>query len=219
MKKEIIRVRNITFAYPDNPPVLNNVSLRINCGDFAILTGPNGAAKTTLVKIILGLLIPQAGSVELLPSSTGKTPVIGYVPQRTPGFNPGFPLTVEEAVGLHCGRHKTALKQVLERVDLPKKGNCLLGSLSGGQLQRVQLACALAKDPQVLIFDEAMANLDVQSQSCLLSLLGRLHQEGRTIIMVTHQLAPLKEYSSRLLELNNGTIREIGGASIGNTAV
>jgi len=218
MKDKIIKLEKITFAYPGNPPVLEEISLEIKAGEFVIIFGPNGSAKTTLLKIMLGLLKPQKGTVQI-DGSPHLPPVISYLPQRA-SFNQGFPATVWEVLELCSKKNRFArnfsrqnlqqqIKTVLEKVELQGKNHSLLGTLSGGQLQRVFLARTLLNNPQIIFLDEPANNLDVQAQEELYQLLDNLHQEGLTILTVTHDLAPVLDYASRFLFVNQKKITEI----------
>lgn len=218
MKENIIQLRNVTFAYPGHLPILDEINLEIKAGEFVIIFGPNGSAKTTLFKIMLGLLKPQKGTVKI-GTSPALPPTISYLPQKT-SFNQGFPATVGEVLELSGKKNKfdknysrkhlqQQIKTVLEKVALQEKSNSLLGTLSGGQLQRVFLARALLNNPQIIFLDEPANNLDVQGQEELYQLLHNLHQEGLTILTVTHDLNPVLDYASRFLFVNQKKITEI----------
>jgi zinc transport system ATP-binding protein len=223
MKQTIICLENITFAYPGNPPILAEVDLQIKAGEFVVILGPNGSAKTTLLKIMLGLLKPQKGSV-YVSVQKGTPHAIGYLPQKTTAFNQGFPATVKEVLKLSSQRkisgsrklnkdnytdNQQQIQQALEKVNLWDKRNCLLGTLSGGQLQRVFIARTLMNYPEVIFLDEPANNLDVQSQEELYQLLSNLHQEGLTIVIVTHDVSSLLNYATRFLIVNKNKITEI----------
>ena len=214
MKEKIISLDKITFAYPGNPPVLEDTNLEIYTGDFVVILGPNGSAKTTLLKIMLGLLKPQKGTIKIGTSSIAS-PLIGYLPQKT-SFNQSFPATVQEILELtnkksffQNGDPTGQIKAVLKKVKLQEKSNSLLGTLSGGQLQRVFLARALLNNPQILFLDEPVNNLDIQAQDELYELLHNFHQEGLTIITVTHDPNSILDYASRFLYVDRGKITEI----------
>lgn len=223
MKQAIICLKNITFAYPGNPPILAEVDLQIKAGEFVVILGPNGSAKTTLLKIMLGLLKPQKGSV-YVSVQKGTPHTIGYLPQKTAAFNQGFPATVKEVLKLSsqrkisgfqklnkdiCTDNQQQIQQALEKVNLWDKRNCLLGTLSGGQLQRVFIARTLMNYPEVIFLDEPANNLDAQSQEELYQLLSNLQQEGLTIVMVTHDVSSLLNYATRFLIVNKNKITEI----------
>jgi len=214
MKEKILHLDNVTFAYPGNTPILEDIELEIYRGDFFVILGPNGSAKTTLLKIMLGLLKPQKGTLKIYKSGIAS-PHMGYLPQKA-SFNQGFPATVREV--LEMTSKKAALgnndqypqiNAILEKVELQEKSNSLLGTLSGGQLQRVFLARALLNNPQILFLDEPVNNLDIQAQNELYKLLHNLHQEGLTIITVTHDPDSILNYASRLLYVDKKKITEV----------
>lgn len=218
MNKELIVADHITFAYPGNPPVLINISLAVRAGEFLVITGPNGAAKTTLLKLMLGLLQPQEGAIHVKELAPGLKPVIGYVPQKSWTFNPGFPATVEEVVALHLRYPQKARQKlvdpVLEKLGLIEKRDCLLGTLSGGQLQRVYIARALINAPQILFLDEPAASLDTQAQEDFRRLIASLNQEGITIVMVSHDPEAFRENASRFVKLSLGALVEVAKESM-----
>lgn len=213
MNREQIILKDITYAYPGHLPVFSRLNLAVYKGEFLVLTGPNGSAKTTLLKIILGLLQPQEGYVEIKTGTEKRGSVFGYVPQKSSSHNPGFPATVAEAVGspirLSSSR-KQLVPQILAKVDLLEKKNTLLRCLSGGQLQRVFIARALISNPQILVLDEPFVNLDRQSQNDFFNLLIRLNEEGVTLLLVTHDLTPIAGHASRIFRLTKGKLRETG---------
>jgi zinc transport system ATP-binding protein len=200
--KTLIRLKDLTFAF-DGAPVLDNISLDINQGDYLGVIGPNGGGKTTLVRLMLGLIHPTSGSVELF----GK-PInhfrdwskIGYVPQKATHIESRFPFTVKEVVSL--GRvsrvglfrrfgadDKHAVEQALEQVSMSGFADRLLAELSGGQQQRVFIAKSLVSDPRVLILDEPTVGVDLKSQTEFYQLLARLNREnGITLVVVSHDV-------------------------------
>ncbi len=206
--KPIITLKHLSFAYPGGSYVLEDINLTVFEGELLVILGPNGAAKTTLLKLMLGLLKPQKGFVELdIPTK----PVMSYIPQKSATFNPGFPATVEEVVKLQIAvKGKPARELVhwaLEKADLLDKRNVLIGSLSGGQFQRMLIARSLINNPHILFLDEPTAGLDVEAQEDFLSLLVKLNKEGLTIVMVTHDAYPVFEYASRFVYVSKGKIK------------
>ncbi len=214
-----IEVRDLTFSY-GGPTVLEGVNLEVPAGEFLGLVGPNAGGKSTLLKLVLGLLRPQAGWIRVLghePGEVGQR--IGYVPQY-PSFPRDFPITVEQVVllgRLGAGRARGWLASLLpgayrhtdriaasralgevEALDLAQRQ---IGSLSGGQLQRVLLARALAGDPELLILDEPTANIDQRLEGEVFDLLKRLN-ERMTILVVSHDVAFVSGYVSRVACLN-----------------
>ena len=194
----MIDVKDLSFAFEGNP-VLKKVSFRVEKGEFIALFGPNGGGKTTLCKLLVGLLKPDSGTINL-PKG------IAFVPQN---FAPDqlFPISVMEVVlmgrlskaprfgGFRKLDREMALA-ALKEVGLERSKDSCFSSLSGGQKQRVLVARALASEPDVLILDEAMANMDGSS---IMSLLKMLKNRLFTILMVTHDLKAALEYCDRLL--------------------
>lgn len=208
----VIEIKNLSFRY-DRDLILNDVSLSVNRGEFFGIVGPNGGGKTTLLKIILGFLQPQAGTVKVL----GKTPRqaisgIGYVPQHA-AFDLEFPISVREVVlmGLmgespRFGRFRTEDKEkadrILTKVDMIDFINRRFGDLSGGQRQRALIARALAGNPQLLIMDEPTSNVDSWSQKQIFDLLSVINKEC-TIIVVSHDLRIVPVYVTRVACMNH----------------
>ncbi len=223
----VIDVDHVGFAY-DGTPVLEDVSLRVAERDFVCIIGPNGGGKTTLLKIILGLLLPQSGSVRVF----GETPRaacrrIGYMPQRSQ-LDPQFPVTVREVVlmgrlrGLSpfgpFGRADRALAlDALREVNLADLANRPFAALSGGQRQRVLIARALACRPDVLLLDEPTANLDPLGQDDLHDLLLRLN-ERLTIAIVSHDVGFVSQHVKSVVCVNrrvvSHTAEHISGENI-----
>lgn len=205
----IIELKNITFAYPGEKPILEQIELSVAENDFLVMIGPNGSAKTTLLKIILGLLKPQQGTVKIGTPSK-KKPTISYLPQKA-NINHGFPATVWEVLTLAEKQRKRSqhVSEVLAKVGLNEKRDSLLANLSGGQLQRVFLARALLNNPEIIFLDEPANNLDIQAQQELYQLLAELHEEGMTIVTVTHDLTSIIKYASRIASVGNKKITEI----------
>lgn len=184
--------------------ILRDVDLHISRGDFVAMVGPNGGGKTTLLKLMLGLLAPTRGRVSLfgMPPAQARSKV-GYMPQYA-SLDPGFPLTVGEAVlmgrlapgrGLGFWRQgdKAAAADALEHVGLAEMFRRPLAELSGGQRQRVLVARALVGEPELLLLDEPTSNADVRSEHDFYDLLQRLNQT-MTIVVVTHDLGFVSPY-------------------------
>lgn len=196
-EKPVVEVQDLSFAY-NGALVLEDVSLVIEPRDFVCLVGPNGGGKTTLLKIILGLLPPSRGKVSVF----GKIPdegrsQIGYMPQHA-DLDPKFPVSVMDVVlmgrighGRVFGRYSKADRkiaaEVIEWVGLEDHRRTPFSTLSGGQQQRALIARALACQPGLLLLDEPTANLDLHVESQLYDLLKRLN-ESLTIVLVSHDL-------------------------------
>ena len=190
----VIRLEDVSFAY-NGEDVLSNVNLTVRQDDFLAIVGPNGGGKTTLVKLILGLLAPRRGSVRVMGRDPAASrPNIGYVPQNAT-VQPQFPITVLDVVlmGLeHSGRHSARQSRelalnTLRLVAMADYQSRRFGTLSGGQKQRVLVARALISQPSLLLFDEPTANIDPQGKVCLFDMLATLSSEI-TVVLVSHDL-------------------------------
>lgn len=211
MSNNIITLRDVSFAY-DHVPVLDNISLDIKEKEFLGIIGPNAGGKSTLLKLILGLLKPQSGQIRILgKKARQQRRIIGYVPQY-PAFSRDFPITVKQAVllgrlgtgriiGRYTAKDHQAVEQALTEVEAENLAGRLIGALSGGQLQRVLLARALVSDPQILILDEPTANIDMRLESDIFDHLKRLN-ERMSIIVVSHDIAFISDYVHRVACLN-----------------
>ena len=192
----VICLKDVSFSY-DVRPILTEVNLDVHDREFAVVVGPNGGGKTTLLRLILGVLTPRRGSVTVF----GKSPAsararIGYTPQHTQ-FDPLFPVSVMDVVLMgrvdRClgGRYRRedvdAAQGALNDVSLGEEARRPFASLSGGQRQRALIARALACEPDLLLLDEPTANLDVSVGRRLLELLQKLNLR-MTIVMVSHDL-------------------------------
>lgn len=215
----VIKLQDVNFSY-GGAPVLEQVGLQIIEGEFLGIVGPNAGGKSTLLKLILGLLEPQSGHIQIL----GKCPLearqfVGYVPQY-PSFLRDFPITVEQAVmlgrvgvrsrpkwlgALSPGGYSKAdhviTRQALAEVEADDLANCELGNLSGGQLQRVLLARALVCEPSILLLDEPTANIDQRLESDIFDLLTRLNAR-MTILVVSHDIGFISSYVTRVACIN-----------------
>ena len=215
----MIATEHLGFAYGD-VLVLEDVSLTVASGEFLGLVGPNAGGKSTLLKLILGLLKPQQGQVRVLGLAPKRTRHrIGYVPQY-PAFPRDFPIQVLDVVlmgrlglgaGLSAGvggwrrSDRESARRTLEDVEAADLAAQPIGSLSGGQLQRVLLARALVGEPEVLILDEPTANIDQRLEGEIFELLARLN-ERLTIIVVSHDIGFISSYVSRVACLNRTLI-------------
>ncbi|MFR2299973.1 MAG: metal ABC transporter ATP-binding protein, partial [Clostridium paraputrificum] len=172
----MIKIDNLSFAYNKNTsPLLKDVNLDIPKGVYLSIVGENGSCKTTLIKLILGLLTPISGSI------TVDTDNIAYVPQRLDGFNSQFPISIYEILKIHAKSLKLDPKSssidVLEKVNMLKFKENLIGNLSGGQQQRVFIARALIGNPDLIILDEPSTGVDVKNQQEIYSLLSKINKE------------------------------------------
>ncbi len=207
MSGPVIEISRVGFAY-HRQPVLSEVSLSIREGDCVALLGPNGGGKTTLIKLCLGLLRPDTGSIRLFGRDVEKElkPVlgrIGYVPQDL-SLAPGFPITVLDLVltgrlspqrsGMGFSRaDREAARQALEEVGLWKRRGWRIDRLSGGQRQRVMIARALATRPELLFLDEPTASVDREWQVRLYDLFKELNKKA-ALVVVSHDLSVISSY-------------------------
>ena len=183
--------------------MLENVDLNIHKGDYLGVIGPNGGGKTTLIKIMLGLLMPKIGVVKMFGEdiqSFEDWSKVGYVPQKVINFDVNFPATVFEVVAM--GRYgkrglfksltkedKRIIGDSLKQVEMFEFKNRIIGDLSGGQQQRVFIARALAGQPEVIFLDEPMAGVDSLAQDQFYQLLKKLnHELGLTLVFISHDI-------------------------------
>lgn len=207
----VIQLREVGFSY-DGPAVLQAVSLAVGDGEFLGVVGPNAGGKSTLLKIILGLLEPVSGQVSVLGAKPRKgRRWVGYVPQY-PSFRRDFPISVGDAVllgRLGCDRftwrlgrqHRAVVRRVMAEMEVDDLAARQLRTLSGGQLQRVLVARALASEPRILILDEPTANIDMRRETDIFDLLKQLNQR-MTIIVVSHDVGFISRYVDRVACLN-----------------
>jgi zinc transport system ATP-binding protein len=206
--KEIIRVDSVSFSY-GSKPALEDVSLHIHEKEIVTIIGPNGGGKTTLLKVILGLLNPQAGRVLIdgNPVSMAGSK-LGYVPQYSV-FDRSFPMTVFDVVlsgrikpfGFYSKSDKDMALQSLEDVDLLDKKNMPFSSLSGGQTQRMLIARAVTTGAEILLLDEPTSSIDPVAEKNLHQLIGNL-SEKMTILLVTHDTDFVSDITDRVLCVN-----------------
>lgn len=210
MKSGEIRVENVTFGYEKGSVVVDDVHFHVEEGSFVTLVGPNGGGKTTVIKLILGLLQPQKGYVTVYGSPPGESRgLVGYVPQRA-HLDEGFPIGVMEVVLMGrlpksmkgvSAADRAAVESALEMVELPGYGERDYSSLSGGQRQRVLIARAIVSKPRILIMDEPTNNIDVSGQGRLQKLMKQLNRD-LTIVVVSHDIGFVSEQVDKLVYIN-----------------
>jgi len=214
VKQPICTFRNVSFRY-GTTPILSDVNLSVHSGEFSSLVGPNGGGKTTLLKIMLGLLKPQQGHVELF----GKTPEkarkrVGYMPQHLHS-DIQFPVSVGDVVlmgrlqGWRIGRanhrDRELARQSLEEVSLDGMAHRPFADLSGGQRQRVLIARALCVEPDLLILDEPTSNIDLRAEEQLFDILHRLNQR-MTILIVSHDIGFISNHVKSVICVNQDVV-------------
>lgn len=209
-----ISIDNVSFAY-DSGQVLADVNLSVQPLDSICVVGPNGGGKSTLIKLIVGLLKPDSGSVRVF----GVTPEtaqlrIGYVPQYAQ-YDPQFPISVFEVVCMGClggsitGRYSNKAREramaALSELSLTAIADRSFSAISGGQRQRVFIARALAANGDILILDEPTSNIDHESEQQFFELLTELNQR-MTILMVTHEVGFASTFFKRIACVNKQVV-------------
>lgn len=220
MKEKIVEANNISFSYGKNQ-VLNNISFHIEKGDFIGIIGPNGSAKSTLIKLMVGTLKPDKGSMQLFNKDIKVFKgfnKIGYISQNVRDINSKFPATVEEVVESNLYSQLGFLKlsnknirekayEVLKIVDMENYKDTLIGELSGGQKQRVFIARSLINRPEILFMDEPLVGVDVNSQDKTYNLLDKINKEYNiTLVMVSHDIGKITIKANKIFSLRNKKI-------------
>ncbi|WP_404454062.1 metal ABC transporter ATP-binding protein [Virgibacillus necropolis] len=216
MSEPIISMKNVDYAY-ENKAVLSNINFEIPQGAFMGLVGPNGGGKTTLIKLILGILKPDHGEISLFNEPIGKFRAwnhIGFVSQKSNSFNKGFPATVFEVVSMgltakvgylkfFTKKHKAEILKAIDQVGMGEYAYQNIGNLSGGQQQRVFIARSLVNDPKLLILDEPTVGVDNENVQRFYDLLHQLNQERNiTLLLVTHDTGIMTEHATDIVCLN-----------------
>ncbi|HLS08985.1 metal ABC transporter ATP-binding protein [Lentibacillus sp.] len=216
MEDPIVSMKNIDYAY-ERKNVLNDINLEIPRGAFMGLLGPNGGGKTTLIKVILGLLKPDNGNVRLFGQPIRRFKDwsrIGFVSQKANTFNKGFPATVYEVVAmgltakigylkLLTAKHKKKVLKTIDQVGMRNYAYENIGRLSGGQQQRVFIARSLVSDPELLILDEPTVGVDQENVQKFFELLHQLNDDHNiTLLLVTHDTGTMIEHATDIVCLN-----------------
>ncbi len=205
MSRPVVELQDVSFGY-DRRPTLEQVTLQVHEGDFAGIVGPNGGGKTTLVRLILGLLTPQKGEIKVLDRLPDEArQLVGYMPQRVE-VDPRFPVTALDvilmgrvrAVGPYRKSDRQAARQALDEVGLGQHERQLFSELSGGQRQRVLIARAIVGNPQLLVLDEPTASLDLAVEQELYEVLQELNKR-MTILMVSHDLGFISPFVTKVI--------------------
>jgi len=212
-----LELEQVSFAYGHGPPVLRDVELPVDRGEFVAIAGPNGGGKTTLLRLVLGLEEPTAGRVRLFVRR------LAYLPQRAQS-GVDAPVTARELVAAGraprarllgpLGRaDRDAVRDAIDRVGLAPHADRRLSTLSGGQQQRAFIAKALAAEPELLVLDEPTTGVDVEAQEAIAALLERLqHELEMTILYVSHEFGAVERFVERIV-LVQGAIAFDGSPS------
>ncbi len=208
-----LRVQNLSVKI-GTTQILSDVSLHVHCGQLVAFIGPNGAGKSTLFKAILGQLDYDGVIAFSAPGSRGRGMKIGYVPQ-SPAFDPGDPISVADLFACCHSRRpaflgvskkeRAKILECLDRVHATELIDKRVGTLSGGELQRVLLALALEPIPNILILDEPLSGVDVEGQSGLMDMLDEIRRTyDLSILMSTHDFSVLPRYADRVALIDRG---------------
>lgn len=224
----LIEIKDVDFAY-DRELVLKNINLSVEPGEFLGIIGPNASGKSTLVKLILGLLEPDTGTIRVLDMPvTSARKQIGYVPQYPTFSRRDFPINVRDTVMLgrlglahwfsaYSSTDRQICQEALHAVEIEDIASRPIGTLSGGQLQRVLIARALVSEPEILILDEPTANIDIRVEEDIFGLLKQ-YNERMTILVVSHDIGFISSYVDRVACVNKTlachNTEEISGKTI-----
>lgn len=218
--KKIIELKDLTFSYNEECAV-ENINLEVHQGDYLGVIGPNGGGKTTILKLMLGLLKPQKGEVlfDGKPlNSFHPLSKVGYISQHVSHLDDNFPMTVREIVatgryskrGLFhflSNRDTQKIRTALEHVEMWEFRNRLIGDLSGGQRQRVFIARVLAQEPEIIILDEPTVGVDVKTQKQFYCLMQKLNQElDLTLILASHELDIVAHEATEIAYINKSLV-------------
>jgi zinc transport system ATP-binding protein len=207
----LISAEHISHQFT-NRPVLQDINLQLAHNQITTLIGPNGAGKSTLVKILLKLLTPTAGQVH-----HHQDLVIGFMPQKL-HIDPTLPLTVKRflQIGLKSSHHHTTqVKQIADELQIITLLEQAVQSLSGGEMQRVLLARALIRNPNLLVLDEPVQGIDLQSQSQIYHLIHEQQQKRKcAVLMISHDLHLVMKHTDQVICLNqhvccSGTVQSL----------
>ncbi len=216
IQNSALAVTGLTVNY-NNRVALDNVSFSVPKGAYLGLVGPNGSGKSTLIKAMLGLKQSVAGDVYFFGQKRAdfrEWPRVGYLPQKISHFNPYFPATAREIVALGLLSRKmeraaenSAVEEALGLLDIGGIKDKLIGELSGGQLQRVLLARAIAGRPGILLLDEPTTALDPETRERFYSTLETINRDLKTtVVLVTHDIGTIGKYASQMLYLDRKVV-------------
>ncbi|MBZ2387048.1 ATP-binding cassette domain-containing protein [Anaerococcus murdochii] len=215
-----IEIKNLKFGYNENL-ILKGVNLELDQGNFAVISGENGSGKSTLIKLILGELKKDHGSIKLFGiemEDFKNFDKIGYVPQVNEAIKIAFPVSAREYVGLNLYKEfsiintitkksKSKIENTFSTLKIKDLIDRPVNTLSGGQAQRVMIARAMVNNPDILILDEPTVGIDQKSKEDFLDLIVHLNtHHGISILMITHEMEILGDYVDKVFKLKEGLI-------------
>lgn len=219
----VLQIEQIRFGYAHDP-LFADVTFSVEHGDFVGIIGANGTGKSTLLKLILGIIPPSSGSIRILGQEISQFrgwQRVGYLAQGQVWTGRGFPATATEVVQADLNarlgmlrfpgkKQREKVADALELVGLRDKAHQLIGTLSGGQQQRVMLARVLVTEPDLMVLDEPSTGIDTRSAIDLYQILQTLNRDrGMTVVMVTHDIERVRSCLTRVLCLENGSLIEL----------
>lgn len=218
MSNYALEIENLFFSYEDEN-ILEDLSMKIEEGKFALIIGENGAGKTTLIRLILNQLKKDSGSIKIFSDPIEKSnhyQDLAYISQASVASFKLFPTNVKEVIENHLKFLKKSydIDKLLEDFDLIKQKNHALSDLSGGQIQRLSLILAIIKDPKILILDEPTAAIDMKFSKDFYEHLKNLSKKGKTILMISHDYKLASIFSDEIFHLSDKKIRKIDRARL-----
>lgn len=218
MSNYALEIENLYFSY-ENENILEDLSMKIENGKFALIIGENGAGKTTLIRLILNQLKKDSGSIKIFSDPIEKSnhyQDLAYISQASVASFKLFPTNVKEVIENHLKFLKKSydIDKLLKDFDLVKQKNHALSDLSGGQIQRLSLILAFIKDAKILILDEPTAAIDMKFSKDFYEHLKNLSKEGKTILMISHDYKLASIFSDEIFHLSNKRVRKIDRARL-----